>query len=139
MMRNLTSATLGAAALILICVWSPGRAAGAEPDLLVKSFLEATDPAAQKAALAAIRAASPEPLAVERALRRGACIEATSRRAGKCSSRPVPTARSGPITSMCPKAMTRPASIRRSRCCTEVSIGKACSRAQVGRVARGAG
>jgi predicted esterase len=48
-----------------------GRSVAAELDPLLKAFFEADDPAARQAAIAAIRAASPDPLDVERGLRQG--------------------------------------------------------------------
>jgi len=61
-----------AALLILVSASAPWRGAGAaEPDPLLKAFFDAADPPAIQTAIAAIRAASPDPLEVERGLRRG--------------------------------------------------------------------
>jgi predicted esterase len=61
-----------AALLILMVTSAPWRgASAAEADPLLKAFFEAADPPALQAAIAAIRAASLDPLDVERRLRQG--------------------------------------------------------------------
>ncbi|MFI5456702.1 MAG: PDZ domain-containing protein [Isosphaerales bacterium] len=80
MIRSSTRAHL-AALLILLSAAAPWRGAGAaEPDRLLKAFFDAADPPAFQTAIAAIRAASPDPLDVERGLRGGRVYSADAKR-----------------------------------------------------------
>jgi len=60
-----------ASLLILVSPLAQRRCVAADLDPLLKAFFEAVDPPARQAAIAAIRAAAPEPLDVERRLRQG--------------------------------------------------------------------
>jgi predicted esterase len=59
------------AVLIVLSPLIAGKTMGAELDPLMKAYFAAADPAARQAAIASIRAASPDPQEVERRLRQG--------------------------------------------------------------------
>jgi acetyl esterase/lipase len=71
MMNDLVRGGRTFAALIVISALVAGKTVGAELDPLMKAFFAAADPAARRAAIAAIRAASPDPMEVEKRLRQG--------------------------------------------------------------------
>jgi len=71
MMRCSILTRCAAVLFILMSLLAPRRGLAAELDPRFKAFFEAADPAARKAAIAAIRAAAPDPLDVERALHQG--------------------------------------------------------------------
>jgi predicted esterase len=70
-MRCSIGTPCAAALCILMSLLAPGRGLAAEPDARFKAFFEAADPAALQAAIAAILAAAPDPIDVERALHQG--------------------------------------------------------------------
>ncbi len=71
MTRNLARACCVAALLVLVASSARGQGRAAELDLLLKAFFEAADPPARQPAIAAIRAAAPDPLVLERGLSQG--------------------------------------------------------------------
>ena len=71
MMRCSIGAPCAAALFILMSLLAPGRGLAAEPDPRFKAFFEAADPAARQTAIAAILAAAPDPMDIERALHQG--------------------------------------------------------------------
>ena len=71
MMRCSIDTPCAAALFILMSLLAPGRGLAADLDPRFKAFFEAADPAARQAAIAAIRAAAPDPMDVERGLRQG--------------------------------------------------------------------
>ncbi len=70
-MRCSIGMACAAALFIRMSLLAPGRGLAAEPDPRFKAFFEAADPAARQMAIAAILAAAPGPMEVERALREG--------------------------------------------------------------------
>jgi len=70
-MRCSIGTPCAAALFILMSLLAPGRGLAAEPDPRFKAFFEAADPAARQTAIAAILAAAPDPMDVERALHQG--------------------------------------------------------------------
>jgi enterochelin esterase-like enzyme len=71
MLRCAINTPRAAALFIVMSLLVPGRGLAAEPDPRFKAFFDAADPAARQAAIAAIRAAAPDPMDVERALHQG--------------------------------------------------------------------
>jgi predicted esterase len=71
MVRPYPRARWAAALLILVSPLVHGQGTAADLGALLKAFFEAVDPPARQAAVAAIRAAAPDPLDVERGLRQG--------------------------------------------------------------------
>ncbi|HRI16722.1 MAG TPA: hypothetical protein PLX89_27335, partial [Verrucomicrobiota bacterium] len=79
-MRCSIHTSFAAVLFLLMSLLAPRRGLAAEPDPRFKAFFEAADPAARKAAIAAIRAAAPVPMDVERALRQGRSYPAVSKK-----------------------------------------------------------
>src|SRR5262245_20694450 len=71
MVRPYPRARWAAALLILGFPLVHGQGMAADLGALLQAFFEAVDPPARQAAIAAIRAAAPDPLDVERGLRKG--------------------------------------------------------------------
>ncbi len=80
MRRCLPDRPCAAALFILMSLLAPGRGLAAEPDPRFRAFFEAADPGARQAAIAAILAAAPDPLDVERALQQGRSYPADTRK-----------------------------------------------------------
>ena len=80
MMRCLIDTPCAAALFILMSLLAPGRGLAEEPDPRFKAFFEAADPAARQAAIAAIRAAAPDPMDVERAVHQGRSYPADTKK-----------------------------------------------------------
>jgi len=80
MMRSSRRAWCAAALLILVSPLAHRRCAAADLGPLLKALFEAVDPPAREAAIAAIRAAAPDPLDVERGLRQGRSYPADAKK-----------------------------------------------------------
>ncbi len=79
-MRCSIGTPCAAALFILMSLLAPGRGLAAEPDPRFKAFFEAADRAARQTAIAAILAAAPDPMDVERALRQGRSYPADTKK-----------------------------------------------------------
>ena len=121
MMRCLIDTLCAAALFILMSLLAPGRGLAAEPDPRFKAFFEAADPAARQAAIAAIRAAAPDPMDVERALQQGRSYPADTKKGWQVFTHTGTDGKARPYHVYVPRGMTRPGSIRRSCRCMGAS------------------
>lgn len=80
MVRPSPRAQWAAALLILVSPLAHGQGRAADLGALLTAFFEAVDPLARQAAIAAIRAAAPDPRDVERGLRQGRSYPAAASR-----------------------------------------------------------
>jgi predicted esterase len=79
-MRCSIGTPCAAALFILTSLVASGRGLAAEPDPRFKAFFEAAEPAARQSAIAAILAAAPDPMDVERALQQGRSYPADTKK-----------------------------------------------------------